>query len=313
MIACSPSCCQRCRATSITPSPKLPPPPPPLALPSFPRLSAGAAKRLRAGPTTPCDPDCTGRGGEAGLHSSRTRPGGCIRRPCHRGHHGRHGALQCEEGRFNAGSSIYPALALSFDPNSNQLIYNEAVVRALANHPALRDALQKGYSSEGKSGNDPELKSARASGIWDLLTEFGGSGVRTVRLSCGSRMSHSPRHGRGRLGRSRHHKPWLIPRPGPRRTAARLARARPPPDQQSTDATHEETQRARLGSVRRVCESLLARATDGIHEETGIRVEAAESQGKIIPEWDPWPPEECNHGTCDRALREGARSPEGGR
>jgi hypothetical protein len=34
--------------------------------------------------------------------------------------------------------------------------------------------------------NDPELKSARASWNWDLLTEFGGSGVRTVRLSCGA-------------------------------------------------------------------------------------------------------------------------------
>jgi len=53
--------------------------------------------------------------------------------------------------------------ARSIDPNSNQLIYNEAVIQALANHPdeaikALREAFQKGYSPE-EARNDPELKS----------------------------------------------------------------------------------------------------------------------------------------------------------
>ena len=51
--------------------------------------------------------------------------------------------------------------ARSVDPNSNQLIYNEAVIQALANHPeealkALREAFQKGYSPEEARG-DPEL------------------------------------------------------------------------------------------------------------------------------------------------------------
>jgi tetratricopeptide (TPR) repeat protein len=51
--------------------------------------------------------------------------------------------------------------ARSIDPNSNQLIYNEAVIQALANHPqealqALKEAFQKGYSPE-EARNDPEL------------------------------------------------------------------------------------------------------------------------------------------------------------
>ena len=52
--------------------------------------------------------------------------------------------------------------ARSIDPNSNQLIYNEAVVQALANQPeealkALREAFKKGYSP-AEARNDPELK-----------------------------------------------------------------------------------------------------------------------------------------------------------
>ena len=53
--------------------------------------------------------------------------------------------------------------ARSIDPNSNQLMYDEAEVQALANHPgealkALKAAFQKGYSPE-EARNDPELKS----------------------------------------------------------------------------------------------------------------------------------------------------------
>jgi serine/threonine protein kinase/tetratricopeptide (TPR) repeat protein/TolB-like protein len=52
--------------------------------------------------------------------------------------------------------------ARSIDPSSNQLMYNEAEVQALANHPekavkALSEAFQKGYSPE-EARNDPELK-----------------------------------------------------------------------------------------------------------------------------------------------------------
>jgi serine/threonine protein kinase/tetratricopeptide (TPR) repeat protein len=51
--------------------------------------------------------------------------------------------------------------ARSVDPNSNQLIYNEAVIQAIAGHPeealkALREAFQKGYSPE-EARNDTEL------------------------------------------------------------------------------------------------------------------------------------------------------------
>ena len=69
--------------------------------------------------------------------------------------------------------------ARSIDPNSNQLIYNEAVVQALANHPdeaikVLREAFQKGYSPE-EASNDPELKSLEGHPAFgELLRAFSG-------------------------------------------------------------------------------------------------------------------------------------------
>jgi len=69
--------------------------------------------------------------------------------------------------------------ARSIDPNSNELIYNEAVVQALANHPkdalnALRQAFHKGYSPE-EARNDPELKSLEGRPEFgELLKEFSG-------------------------------------------------------------------------------------------------------------------------------------------
>jgi tetratricopeptide (TPR) repeat protein len=69
--------------------------------------------------------------------------------------------------------------ARSIDPNSNQLIYNEAVVQALANHPdeaikALSEAFQKGYSPE-EASNDPELKSLEGHPAFgELLRAFSG-------------------------------------------------------------------------------------------------------------------------------------------
>ena len=69
--------------------------------------------------------------------------------------------------------------ARSIDPNSNQLIYNEAEIQALANRPdeaikSLREAFQKGYSPE-EARNDPELKSLEGRPEFDkLLKEFSG-------------------------------------------------------------------------------------------------------------------------------------------
>jgi tetratricopeptide (TPR) repeat protein len=71
--------------------------------------------------------------------------------------------------------------ARSIDSNSNELIYNEAVVQALANHPkdalnALREAFQKGYSPE-EARNDPELKSLEAHPEFgELLKAFSSTG-----------------------------------------------------------------------------------------------------------------------------------------
>src|SRR5262249_13761154 len=53
--------------------------------------------------------------------------------------------------------------ARAIDPASNQLMYNEAEIQALANQPgeaikSLREAFAKGYSPE-EARNDPELKS----------------------------------------------------------------------------------------------------------------------------------------------------------
>jgi eukaryotic-like serine/threonine-protein kinase len=65
------------------------------------------------------------------------------------------------------------------DPTSNQLMYNEAQIQALANRPgealkALRDAFGKGYSPE-EARNDPELKSLEGRPEFDkLLKEFSG-------------------------------------------------------------------------------------------------------------------------------------------
>ncbi len=70
--------------------------------------------------------------------------------------------------------------ARSIDPDSNQLMYNRAVVEALANHPeeavkALGEAFQKGYSSE-EARNDPELKSLEGRPEFEkLVTEFSGN------------------------------------------------------------------------------------------------------------------------------------------
>jgi serine/threonine protein kinase/tetratricopeptide (TPR) repeat protein len=69
--------------------------------------------------------------------------------------------------------------ARSIDPNSNQLIYNEAVIQALAKHPeealkALREAFQKGISPE-EARNDPELTSLENRPEFDrLLKQFSG-------------------------------------------------------------------------------------------------------------------------------------------
>jgi len=69
--------------------------------------------------------------------------------------------------------------ARSIDPNSNQLIYNEAVVQALANHSeealkVLREAFQKGYSP-AEARNDPELKILEGRPEFDrLLKQFSG-------------------------------------------------------------------------------------------------------------------------------------------
>ena len=69
--------------------------------------------------------------------------------------------------------------ARSFDPNSNQLIYDEAVVQALANQPeealkVLREAFQKGYSP-AEARNDPELKILEGRPEFDrLLKQFSG-------------------------------------------------------------------------------------------------------------------------------------------
>jgi len=69
--------------------------------------------------------------------------------------------------------------ARSIDPNSNQLIYNEAVIQALANHPeealkALKEAFQKGYSPE-EGRNDPDLTFLGLRPEFDrLLKQFSG-------------------------------------------------------------------------------------------------------------------------------------------
>jgi len=69
--------------------------------------------------------------------------------------------------------------ARSIDPTSNQLMYNEAEIQALANHPevaikSLREAFEKGYSPE-EARNDPELKSLEGRPEFDkLLKEFSG-------------------------------------------------------------------------------------------------------------------------------------------
>ena len=67
--------------------------------------------------------------------------------------------------------------ARSIDPNTNQLMYDEAQVQVLANHPeealkALREAFQKGYSPE-EARNDPELESLQSRPEFErLLKEF---------------------------------------------------------------------------------------------------------------------------------------------
>ena len=69
--------------------------------------------------------------------------------------------------------------ARSIDPTSNQLIYDEAEIQALANRPeeaikSLREAFQKGYSPE-EARNDPELKSLEGRPEFDkLLKDFSG-------------------------------------------------------------------------------------------------------------------------------------------
>jgi serine/threonine-protein kinase len=69
--------------------------------------------------------------------------------------------------------------ARAIDPNSNQFIYNEAQVMALASRPdaalkALREAFQKGYSPE-EARNDPELKSLEGRPEFEkLLKDFSG-------------------------------------------------------------------------------------------------------------------------------------------
>ena len=70
--------------------------------------------------------------------------------------------------------------------------------------------------------------------------------------------------------------------PKPKKTV-RLAGARPPADQPSTDATHEEGQRARFGNCgRRVTSGKYGKA-----DESCISVEASEPHRKIVPVWDP--------------------------
>ena len=72
------------------------------------------------------------------------------------------------------------ARARSIDPNSNQLIYNEAVIHALANQPdralkVLKEAFQKGYSP-AEARNDPELKVLENRPEFDLLLkQFSGA------------------------------------------------------------------------------------------------------------------------------------------
>jgi eukaryotic-like serine/threonine-protein kinase len=67
--------------------------------------------------------------------------------------------------------------ARSIDPNSNQLMFQEAVVQALTNQPeealkTLKEAFQKGYSPE-EARNDPELKRLeRRPEFTTLLQEF---------------------------------------------------------------------------------------------------------------------------------------------
>ena len=69
--------------------------------------------------------------------------------------------------------------ARSIDPTSNQLIYNEAQIQALANRPeealkSLKEAFQKGYSPE-EARNDPELKKLEGRPEFEkLLKEFSG-------------------------------------------------------------------------------------------------------------------------------------------
>jgi serine/threonine-protein kinase len=69
--------------------------------------------------------------------------------------------------------------ARSIDPASNQLMYNEAEIQALANHPeeaikSLKEAFQNGYSPE-EARNDPELKSLEGRPEFDkLLKESSG-------------------------------------------------------------------------------------------------------------------------------------------
>jgi serine/threonine protein kinase/Flp pilus assembly protein TadD len=69
--------------------------------------------------------------------------------------------------------------ARSIDPNNIEFIYYEGVVEALANHPsealtALREAFQKGYSSE-EAKNDPELNNLHSRPEFEaLLKHFSG-------------------------------------------------------------------------------------------------------------------------------------------
>ena len=76
--------------------------------------------------------------------------------------------------------------ARSIDPNSNQLIYNEAVVQALANQPeealkVLREAFQKGYSP-AEATNDPELKSLQDRPEFGrLVKQFSGGETKSAR------------------------------------------------------------------------------------------------------------------------------------
>lgn len=67
------------------------------------------------------------------------------------------------------------AQARSIDPNSSELIYDEAVISALGGHQAealrsLREALQKGYPVD-EARNDPDMASLRASPEFEKLTK----------------------------------------------------------------------------------------------------------------------------------------------